>query len=60
MYASFRRVRGLGYMTVSETLETMHDNDSCVVDCFVKKWATCECFGQIVHRNPGKKLPVRL
>ena len=27
MYASFRRVRGLGYMTVSEMLETMHEND---------------------------------
>ena len=27
MYASFRRVRGLGYMTVSEILETMHEND---------------------------------
>ena len=27
MYASFRRVRGLGYMTVSEILQTMHEND---------------------------------
>ena len=27
MYASFRRVPGLGYMTVSEILETMHEND---------------------------------
>ena len=27
MYASFRRERGLGYMTVSEMLETMHEND---------------------------------
>ena len=27
MYASFRRVRGLGYMTVSEMLETIHEND---------------------------------
>ena len=27
MYLSFRRVRGLGYMTVSEMRETMHDND---------------------------------
>ena len=27
MYASFRRVRGLGYMTVPEMLETMHEND---------------------------------
>ena len=27
MYASFRRVRGLGYMTFSEILETMHEND---------------------------------
>ena len=26
MYMSFRRVRGLGYMTVSEMLETMHEN----------------------------------
>ena len=27
MYASFRRVRGLGYLTVPEMLETMHEND---------------------------------
>ena len=27
MYASFRRVRGLGYITVPEMLETMHEND---------------------------------
>ena len=27
MYASFRRVRGLGYMTVSEMVETMQEND---------------------------------
>ena len=27
MYASFRRVRGLGYMTVSEMLQKMHEND---------------------------------
>ena len=27
MYASFLRVRGLGYMTVSEIRETMHKND---------------------------------
>ena len=27
MYASFRRVRGLSYITVSEMLETMHEND---------------------------------
>ena len=27
MYASFRRVRGLGYMTVPEMLKTMHEND---------------------------------
>ena len=27
MYARFRRVRGLGYMTVPEMLETMHEND---------------------------------
>ena len=27
MYASFHRVRGLGYMTVSEMLQTMHEND---------------------------------
>ena len=27
MYASFRRVRGLGYMTVPEMLETVHEND---------------------------------
>ena len=27
MYASFRRVRGLSYMTFPEMLETMHEND---------------------------------
>ena len=27
MYASFHRVRGLGYMTVSEILETVYEND---------------------------------
>ena len=27
MYASFPRVRGLGYMTDSEMLEAMHEND---------------------------------
>ena len=27
MYAGFRRVRGLAYMTVPEILETMHEND---------------------------------
>ena len=27
MYASFRRARGLGYMAVSEVLETMQKND---------------------------------
>ena len=27
LYASFRRVPGLGYMTVSEILETMQEND---------------------------------
>ena len=27
MYASFRRVRELSYMTVPEMLETMHEND---------------------------------
>ena len=27
MYASFRLVGGLGYMTVPEMMETMHQND---------------------------------
>ena len=27
MYAGFRRVHGLGYMTVSEMLETMHNKN---------------------------------
>ena len=27
MYASFRRMRGLGHMTVSEMLSVMHKND---------------------------------
>jgi len=40
MYASFRRVRGLGYMTVSEMLETMHEND--LVDMFPE-------FSNVVH-----------
>ena len=32
--ASFHQVRGLGYMTVSEMLETMHEND--LFDIFPK------------------------
>ena len=40
MYASFRRVRGLGYMTVSEILETMHEND--LFDIFLE-------FSKVVH-----------
>ena len=40
MYASFRRVRGLGYMTVSEMLETMHEND--LFDMFPE-------FSNVVH-----------
>ena len=40
MYASFRRVRGLGYMTVSEILETMHQND--LFDIFPE-------FSKVVH-----------
>ena len=40
MYASFRRVRGLGYMTVSEILETMHEND--LFDIFPE-------FSKVVH-----------
>ena len=38
--ASFRRVRGLGYMTVSEMLETMHEND--LFDMFPE-------FSNVVH-----------
>ena len=40
MYASFRRVRGLGYMTVSEILETMHENN--LFDIFPE-------FSKLVH-----------
>ena len=40
MYASFRRVRGSGYMTVSEMLETMHEND--LFDMFPE-------FSNVVH-----------
>ena len=40
MYASFRRVRGLGYMTVPEMLETMHEND--LFDMF-------RVFANVVH-----------
>ena len=40
MYASFHRVRGLGYMTVSEMLETMHEND--LFDMFPE-------FSNVVH-----------
>ena len=34
MYASFRRMRGLGHMTVSEMLSVMHKND--LLDTFPK------------------------
>ena len=40
MYASFRRVRGLGYMTVSEMLQTMHEHD--LFDMFPE-------FSSVVH-----------
>ena len=40
MYASFRRTRGLGYMTVSEILETMYEND--LFDIFPE-------FSKVVH-----------
>ena len=40
MYASFRHVRGLGYMTVSEMLETMREND--LFDMFPE-------FSSVVH-----------
>ena len=40
MYASFRRVRGLGFMTVSEILETMHENG--LFDIFPE-------FSKVVH-----------
>ena len=40
MYAKFRRVRGLGLMTVSEMLETMHEND--LFDIFPE-------FSKVVH-----------
>ena len=40
MYATFRRARGLGYITVSETLETMQEND--LFDIFPE-------FSKVVH-----------
>ena len=40
MYATFRRERGLGYMTVSEILETMHENN--LFDMF-------RVFSNVVH-----------
>ena len=40
MYASFRRVRELGYMTVSEMVETMQEND--LFDIFPE-------FSKVVH-----------
>ena len=40
MYASFRRVRELGYMTVSEMVETMQEND--LFDIFPE-------FAKVVH-----------
>ena len=40
MYASFRRVRGLGYVTVSEMLETIREND--LLDIFPE-------FSEVVH-----------
>ena len=40
MYTSCRRVRGLGYMTVSEMLQTMHEND--LFDMFPE-------FSNVVH-----------
>ena len=40
MYASFRRMRRLGYMTVSEILETMYEND--LFDIFPE-------FSKVVH-----------
>ena len=40
MYASFRRVSGLGYMTVSEMLETMYQND--LFDMFPE-------FSKVIH-----------
>ena len=40
MYASFHRMRGLGYMTVSEMLETVHEND--LFDMFPE-------FSNVVH-----------
>ena len=40
MYARFRRVGGLGYMSVSEMLEAMHEND--VFDMF-------PVFSNVIH-----------
>ena len=40
MYESFRRVRGLGYMSVPEMLETVYEND--LFDMFL-------LFSSVVH-----------
>ena len=40
MYESFRRVRGLGYMSVTEMLETVYEND--LFDMFL-------LFSSVVH-----------
>ena len=45
MYASFRRVRGLGYMTVPEMLEAMHEND--LFDMFSVSSQVVHIFGMI-------------
>ena len=47
IYASFRRVRGLGYMTVPEVLDTMHDDAQCMIylicfQCFLMWYISLE------------------
>ena len=45
MYASFRHVRGLGYMTVPKMLETMHENDLFdIFQYFLMWYISLECY----------------
>ena len=49
MYTSFHRVRGLGYMTVSEMLETVHEND--LFDMSISR-VFIQCVAQIENLPP--------
>ena len=50
MYARFRRVRGLGYMTDSEMLQTMHENDLFdMLHEFPNVVLSLQCY--LIHRS---------